>query len=105
VLVANGGAASTPVFKLHPHITVDDGWLDVLIFTVTTPAQVAATLGQLGGQRLDRSPHVLWRRTRRARIDADPPLAVELDGDIHGLTPREFSIRPASLSVIVPRND
>lgn len=102
VLVANGGAAIAPQFKLHPRITVDDGWLDVLVFTATTPAQVAATLGQLGSQRLDRSPHVIWQRTRRVRIEADPPLNVELDGDIFGLTPREFSVRPGSLKVVTP---
>lgn len=102
VLVANGGSAILPNFKIHPRIAVDDGWLDVLVFTATTPAQVAATLGQLGSQRLDRSPYVVWRRCRRVRIDADPPLDVELDGDVRGFTPREFSIRPGALKVVTP---
>lgn len=102
VLVANGGSAVAPAFKLHPHIAADDGWLDVLVFTATTPPQVAATLGQLGSQRLDRSPHVIWRRSRTVRIEADPALDVELDGDIWGLTPRDFSVRPAALRVVVP---
>lgn len=102
VLVANGGAAVAPTFKLHPHIAADDGWLDVLVFTATTPPQVAATLGQLGSQRLDRSPHVVWRRARRVKIEANPALDVELDGDVWGLTPREFSVRAAALRVVVP---
>jgi YegS/Rv2252/BmrU family lipid kinase len=102
VLVANGGTAIAPAFKIHPHIAVDDGWLDVLIFTATTSAQVAATLGHLGGQKLDRSPHVLWQRTRTVRIDADPPLAVQLDGDTRGWTPSDFAIEPAGLTVITP---
>jgi diacylglycerol kinase (ATP) len=102
VLVANGGAAVAPTFKLHPHISSDDGWLDVLVFTATTPSQVAATLGQLGSQRLDRSPYVIWRRTRAVTIEAEPALDVELDGDVCGVTPREFCVKPAALRVVVP---
>ena len=102
VLVANGGSAVAPTFKLHPHIAADDGWLDVLIFTATTPPQVAATLGQLGSQRLDRSPYVIWRRAREVKIEADPALEVELDGDVCGVTPREFSVTPSALRVVVP---
>jgi diacylglycerol kinase (ATP) len=102
VLVANGAAAVAPAFKIHPHIEVDDGWLDILIFTAATPAQVAATLGHVGSQRIEKSPHVIWQRARSVRIDADPPLAVELDGDPRGSTPREFSIQPGGLEVITP---
>jgi YegS/Rv2252/BmrU family lipid kinase len=102
VLVANGGAAIAPGFKLHPEISVDDGWLDVLIFTATTPAQVAATLGHAGSLRLDRSPHVTWRRAKRVQVHADPPLAVELDGDPRGWTPRQFQLLPAAIEVATP---
>lgn len=102
VLIANGASAVAPAFKLHPRIAVDDGWLDVLIFTATTPAQVAATLGHLGSQRLERSPYVIWRRAKSVRVVADPPLAVELDGDPRGFTPRDFSVQPHGLEVVTP---
>ncbi len=102
VLIANGAAAVAPAFKIHPHVAIDDGWLDVLIFTATTPAQVAATIGHVGSQRVEHSPHVVWQRARSVRIDADPPLAVELDGDPRGSTPREFSLRPGGLEIITP---
>lgn len=104
VLVANGGSAVSPAFKLLPQISVDDGWLDVLVFTATTPAQVAATLGHLGSFRLDRSPYLIWQRAQSVRIEADPPLAVELDGDIRGWTPHDFSLLPAAIDVMTPRN-
>lgn len=102
VLVANGASAVAPSFRLHPSIVVDDGWLDVLMFTATTPAQVAATIGHLGSMRLDRSPHVIWQRTRTVTIESDPALSVELDGDIRGETPRTFSILPNGLRVLIP---
>jgi diacylglycerol kinase (ATP) len=102
VLIANGGSAISPAFKLHPHIAVDDGWLDLLIFTATTPGQIAATLGRLGSQQLARSPHLIWHRAKRVAIAAEPPLPVELDGDTRGQTPREFTIVPASLEILAP---
>src|SRR5215213_9763009 len=102
VLIANGGSAIAPQFVIYPGITIDDGWLDVLIFTSSTPAQIATTLGFVGKQQLDRSPHVMHRRARSVGIEAVPPLPVELDGDPRGTTPRQFSIAPLGLRVVAP---
>lgn len=102
VLIANGGSAITPSFEIYPGIAIDDGWLDLLVFTATTPAAVAAALGHLTRQRLDRSPHVIWRRVASVRVDADPPLAVQLDGDPRGTTPRDFEVVARGLEVVIP---
>jgi diacylglycerol kinase (ATP) len=102
VLIANGGSAVAPQFRLYPGITIDDGWFDVLIFTSSTPAQIATTLGFAGMQQLDRSPQVMHRRSRTVRIEAVPPLPVELDGDPRGMTPRQFNIVPLGLRVVAP---
>ncbi len=105
VLVANGGSAIAPWFKIHPGISVDDGLLDVLVFTSSTPYEIAAVIWHAAIQRLDRSPHVAWTRARAVRIEATPQLPVEMDGDPLGETPREFQVAPGALSVIVPRHD
>jgi len=102
VLIANGGSAIAPQYRIYPGITIDDGWLDVIVFTPSTPAQIAATLGHAGKQQLDRSPHVTHARARAVQIDAVPPLPVELDGDPRGTTPRLFSIVPSGLQVVTP---
>jgi diacylglycerol kinase (ATP) len=102
VLIANGGSAIAPQFQIYPGITVDDGWLDVLIFTSSTLAEIATTLGFAGTQQLDRSPHVMHRRARHVGIEAMPALPVELDGDPRGTTPRQFSIAPLGLRVVTP---
>lgn len=102
ILVANGGSAISPEFRLYPGIAVDDGWLDVLVFTPTTPLQIAATLGHASRQRLDRSPYVSRTRARNVRIEATPSLAVELDGDPQGETPRDFHVVPAGIQVVAP---
>jgi diacylglycerol kinase family enzyme len=41
-------------------------------------------------------------RVRAVKIDAAPPLPVELDGDPRGTTPREFRIVPLGLQVVTP---
>ena len=102
VLIANGGSAIAPGFRIYPEIVVDDGWLDVLVFTPTSPAQVVMTLGYAGSQQLHRSPHVMHSRARSVKIEAVPPLPVELDGDPRGTTPRQFSIVPLGLPVVTP---
>ena len=102
VLIANGGSAIAPQFQIYPGITVDDGWLDVLIFTSATPFEIARTLGFAGMQQLDRSPHVTHLRARNVAIEATPPLPVELDGDPRGSTPREFNVVPLGLRVVAP---
>lgn len=102
VLIANGGSAIAPEYQIYPGIAVDDGWLDVIIFTPSTPAQIAATLGHAGTQQLDRSPYVTHSRARTVEIDAAPPLPVELDGDPRGTTPRQFSVVPSGLKVVTP---
>ena len=102
VLIANGGSAVAPEYQIYPGIAVDDGCLDVIVFTPSTPAEIAATLGHAGKQQLDRSPHVTHSRARTVKIGAAPPLPVELDGDPRGTTPRQFSIVPLGLQVVTP---
>ena len=102
VLVANGASIITPAFRMHPEISVDDGWLDVLVFETTNAREVAATLGRASALQLDKSPHVIWQRTRGVQIEANPPLAVQLDGDVRGATPVTFEIVPRAISVVTP---
>ena len=102
VLIANGGSAVTPQFRIYPDIAVDDGWLDLLVFTARTPVEIAETLASASRQRLDASPHVMRHRAREIAITASPELSIQLDGDPRGSTPREFHIVPAALQVIAP---
>jgi len=102
VLVANGGSIITPALRLYPDIRSDDGWLDVLVFTATRPNQVLRSLGRLAMSGLDRSPFVIRLRARRVELIAEPPLPVQLDGDVLYETPATFRIAAGALRVIVP---
>jgi diacylglycerol kinase family enzyme len=102
VLVANGSSIITPRLWLYPGIRTDDGWLDVLAFTPHGPVQVARTLGRLAVHGLAGSRYVTRVRARRIELTSDPPLPVELDGDVVTHTPVTLTVAPAALTVIAP---
>jgi len=100
VLVANGGSIIAPRLRLHPAISATDGWLDLLVFTATTRAAIARTIGSLSTLRLVRSPYLFAVKARRIVIGADPPLPVQLDGDVVAQTPMTFTLEPAAVRII-----
>lgn len=102
VLVANGGSIIAPGFALYPGIVKDDGWLDVLVFTPTDPVAMARTLGRLATRSLAQSPYVVRLKARVVTLASDPPVPVQLDGDVVTRTPATFRVVPAALRIIVP---
>jgi len=102
VLVANGGSVIAPGLTLYPGIRKDDGMLDVLIFTPHGPIQIVRTLGRAATRGLAHSPYVLRIPARRVEITSDPPIPIQLDGDVVTMTPAVFEIRPGALHVLAP---
>jgi diacylglycerol kinase family enzyme len=105
VLVANGAAIIHPWLPLYPGLRRDDGLLDVIAFTATRPVAVARTIGRFLIRSLHHSPYVVHLRAQRVALSADPPLPVELDGDVVGVTPGTFSVQPGAVRLIVPARD
>lgn len=103
ILVANGPSIITPRLPLYPEIWTDDGLLDVLIFTPRGSVAVARTLSRLATRGLPQSPFVTRIRAREVEIRSDPPLPVQLDGDVSTLTPCSFSVKPAAVQIISPK--
>ena len=97
--VANGRFCGN---RMHvaPHAQLDDGLLDVVAIREVGLLKALVKLaklyrGTLGGDRL------VWEtRTGRLRIEADPPAAVEADGQVVGRTPVEVSVLPKALRAV-----
>lgn len=104
VLVANGGSIITPQFRLDRRIQFDDGMLDVAIVTATRPDEIARVLARLTTRQLFDSPLVEWFTTTELTLEADPPMAVQLDGDVALHTPTRISIVPQAVTIIVPES-
>jgi diacylglycerol kinase family enzyme len=103
VLVANGTSILKPYFPTFRDIRPDDGQLDVLVVAATGVLPLAGTVARLVTRTLGGSPYVTRLRGRAVSLTADPPLPLELDGDVVGTTPASFSLAPGALRLIVPR--
>jgi len=102
MVVVSNAATYALYWHLTPHASIEDGWLDVCVFAETDmPGSLGQLAGALSGHHLEH-PQVKYLRTRQIRIEADPPVSTQLDGDLAGATPVEIGVRPAALSVIAP---
>ena len=89
--------------RLAPEARIDDGWLDLRLFQRGPVAQtISQVMAVLRGRHLDR-PGITHLRARRLRLECDPPVRVQVDGDAMGLTPAEVTILPGALTVLVPQ--
>lgn len=101
VIVGNAGSY-TYQFAMAPDARMDDGMLDICLFAERTALDRITQIGAaMIGQHVHH-PNVSYLRARRLRVEADPPVPLQLDGDAAGTSPVDISIRPAALSIIVP---
>jgi diacylglycerol kinase (ATP) len=99
VVVANGQFFGGGM-HISPRSEPDDGLLDVL--AMVGPKTDAFTMLP----KIYKGTHVPHRniaeaRARTIRIDADPPLPIEADGEMMGTTPATFEVVPNGLRVKV----
>ena len=80
----------------------NDGRLDLTIYSGRGPLGVLRHLAPfvIGRQRGMRSSETL--RVEAVTVTADPPLAVQVDGDYIGNTPVDIAVRRHALQAIVP---
>ncbi len=102
VLVANGASIINPRLRLNSLIRNDDGLLDVLVITATTPVELARVFARFATLQLERSPYMIHVTASEVSITAEPEIDVELDGDVVERTPVVFTVDPRAVQVIVP---
>jgi len=101
VLVSNTrlyGGISRPT----PHAVANDGMLDVRVFHGSNPVHSVKHIARFLLERRGSSDDGDIVRARRVVVNANPPLAVQVDGDPIGTTPVAISVEPHALKVIVP---
>ncbi|UCH36001.1 MAG: diacylglycerol kinase family lipid kinase, partial [Armatimonadota bacterium] len=101
VVVAN---ASRYAYSWHlaPGASMDDGWLDLWLFQSSSPAQTAGQLLAILRSRPEGYPGVYHTRARSLRVECDPPLLLQVDGDAAGCTPADISVLPKALACVAP---
>lgn len=87
-------------FHFAPMAQIDDGLLDLAIIDdISLPAFLKAVPSVVRGKHLS-NPH--WRHytTTNVKVTASTPALVQLDGEIAGTSPAEFSIVPKAIDVV-----
>ena len=97
VSVLNATRLDVMGLRLGPDSEADDGTLKV---TVLRSLRLLTSLGQLLRLVSKESSRSELREAKRVRVEARPPLPVQVDGDVIGETPLEALILPAALRFV-----
>jgi len=107
VLLANAGQLGVGPLpmevRIAPEASLQDGLIDVCIFAPRNLPEVARMLWRVARRQFSGDDQMIFLQARRVRIDADPPVAIQIDGEPRGLTPIEAEIEPLGARILVPR--
>lgn len=101
VLVGNGRLYGGP-FPFFKQAVVDDGLLDVLVFKRLNYLQMIRYLQDVIFSSQITSPEVEYFQTPSLRVSSDEAVPVEIDGELIGNCPVEFTIKRHGLRVLAP---
>lgn len=106
VVVANVSSYALRI-KIASHASYDDGFLDVCVFEsagshkMTLLSQALRLILQ-GTHKGD--PNIRCFRAANVIVESDPPVRVQVDGDVVGQTPTTIQIAPSAVRVIAGQN-
>ncbi len=103
VIAANCGTYAYN-FKIAPSATFDDGLLDIIVWEAGS-GNTLRLIGQALDtvfQQLSSNPATSYFRASAVRIESDPPVKMQIDGDVCGESGVNIEVFPRSLNLIVP---
>lgn len=101
VLVGNGRLYGGP-FPFFKHAALDDGLLDVIVFKRLGYLEIIKYLQDVVFSSDIRVPEVEYFQTRHLRVESDQTVPVEIDGELVGNCPVEFTLQNRALRVLAP---
>ena len=87
-----------------PEASIDDRRLDVLAIELGQPRTLLGVARYLKSGDFIRMEGVHHHRTERVRLETDPELPINIDGEVVTSTPQDFAVDHNALKVIVPRH-
>jgi diacylglycerol kinase family enzyme len=85
-----------------PHSGIDDRSLDVYAIEMGRHRDLIGVARYLKSGDFIRSESVSHYQTERVRLETDPELPVNIDGEVVTRTPQDFSVVHNALRVLVP---
>jgi len=103
LLMAGNAASYAWAIRFTDFARLDDGKLDLCLFPFENKlTSVQQVVRLLMGQHIERGS-ASYFQTTGVRIEATPPVPVQLDGDEWGTTPLQLQMLPAALDVLAPQ--
>jgi YegS/Rv2252/BmrU family lipid kinase len=102
VLVTNIGRIKELGLKISPDTSPHDGRFDVSTFSSRTVWDVCQILFRILTWRRRSTGKLQHFQASRVRVGADPPLPVQIDGEVLGTTPLVAEILPGAVQIVVP---
>jgi diacylglycerol kinase (ATP) len=85
-----------------PEAGIDDRRLDVLAIELGQPRTLLGVARYLKSGDFIRMEGVHHHLTERVRLETEPELPINIDGEVVTSTPQDFSVEHNALKVIVP---
>jgi YegS/Rv2252/BmrU family lipid kinase len=110
VMMANVGELFSAWLPLRlplgpdPLTAWQDGLLDVIVLAPRRLPEFATVLWRAARRRFAGDDRLIHFQASEVTIAADPPIAVQIDGDAAGVTPITASAVPAAMRVLLPRD-
>jgi diacylglycerol kinase (ATP) len=90
------------MMRMSPGAKMDDGQLDICLIEALSRLETLWCFPRLLKGTHVTHPKVRYFRGRTLRVEADPPMEVEMDGDLVGRTPATLQIQPGAIRVLAP---
>jgi YegS/Rv2252/BmrU family lipid kinase len=103
VMIANFGAVLGKRITLGPEIRTDDGLLDACLFSPRTVSDALRIMWRLMRGDFRSDPGMLYLRGRSIRVETEPQLPWQADGELMGQTPFNVIVEPLAVRLLVPR--
>ena len=103
VLFANFGAILEDRISFGPDILVDDGVLDCCIFSPAHLWDAMRIMWRVTRRDFRPDPALFYRKGAHFRLETDPILPMQADGELLGVTPAVVSVEPLAARLLIPR--
>ncbi len=106
VLLANVGQLAARPFPMDiqvgPEVSFRDGLLDVAVFAPRSGQEVAEMLIHMARRDYEESDRMLFLQASEVRVEADPPVPTQVDGEPADETPLEAAAEPLAGRIVTP---
>lgn len=106
VLLANVGLLGTGPFPMElqvgPEVSWRDGRVDICVFAPRTLPDTARMVWQMARHEYAGNERMIFLQAREVRVEAEPVVPLQIDGEPAGETPLEVEMLPLAARVMMP---